>query len=64
MIAKAALIKEIDTLSPRYYSEVVDFIGYIKAKEAKYTDLSKDDAIAMTSEIIEKYRPALEELAK
>ena len=58
------MIKEIDSLPPRYYSEVMDFIGYIKSKEAKYIDLSKDDALAMTSEIIEKYRPALEELAK
>jgi len=64
MVAKAALIKEIDSLPPRYYGEVIDFIGYIKTKEAKYTDLSKEEAIAMTSEIIEKYRPALEELAK
>ena len=64
MVERAVLLKAIETLSPRYYGEVVDFIGYIKAKEAKYIALSKDDAIAMTSEIIEKYRPALEELAK
>ena len=64
MVERAVLLKEIDSLPPRYYGEVVDFIGYIKAKEAKYTVLTKDDAVAMTSEIIEKYRPALEELAK
>ena len=35
MIAKAALAKEIDTLPPRYYNEVVDFVAYIKEKEKK-----------------------------
>jgi len=35
MVAKAVLIKEIDSLSPRYYGEVADFVGYIKEKELK-----------------------------
>jgi len=35
MLERDVLIKEIDSLSPRYYNEVVDFIGYIKAKKAK-----------------------------
>ena len=64
MVERAVLLKEIDSLPPHYYGEIIDFIGYIKSKEAKYTALSKDEALAMTSEIIEKYRPALEELAK
>jgi len=34
------------------------------ANVTKYTILSKDDAIEMTTEIIEKYRPALEKLAE
>jgi len=33
MIAKAALLKEIDTLPPRYYNEVIDFVAYIREKK-------------------------------
>ncbi|MCL2231437.1 MAG: hypothetical protein FWC01_10125 [Treponema sp.] len=35
MIAKAALLKEIDTLPPRYYNEVIDFVAYIREKKIK-----------------------------
>ena len=35
-----------------------------EAEETVYTALSKESAVAMTAEVIEKYRPALEELAK
>jgi len=42
MVAKAALLKEIDTLPPRYYGEVIDFVGYIKEKKIKeYNSLEK-----------------------
>jgi len=61
------LIEEIRTLPSNRVVEVLDFVEFIKHKEAgrtKYTTLSKEDAILMTSDIIEKYRPALEELAK
>ena len=34
MVEKSALMKEIDSLPPRYYGEVVDFVGYIKQKKA------------------------------
>ncbi|MCL1993923.1 MAG: hypothetical protein FWG66_13345 [Spirochaetes bacterium] len=33
-------------------------------KETSYTVLSKESAVSMAAEVIEKYRPALEELAK
>ena len=33
-------------------------------EETEYTTLSKEDAVSMTVEIIDKYRPALEDLAK
>jgi hypothetical protein len=33
-------------------------------KDKKYSALSKEDALTMTSEVIEKYRPALEKLAE
>ncbi|MCL2066425.1 MAG: hypothetical protein FWG99_03050 [Treponema sp.] len=35
MIEKSVLIHEIDSLPPRYYGEVIDFVGYIKEKKAK-----------------------------
>ena len=35
MVARAVLLKEIDSLSPRYYGEVADFVGYIKEKKIK-----------------------------
>jgi len=35
MLGKAILMQEIDTLPPYYYSEVADFVGYIKAKKEK-----------------------------
>jgi len=42
MVAKAVLLKEIDTLPPRYYGEIVDFVGYIKEKKIKeYNSLEK-----------------------
>ena len=61
------LIEEIKTLPSNRVAEVLDFVEFIKYKEAgntKYTILSNEDAISMTSDVIEKYRPALEELAK
>jgi hypothetical protein len=33
-------------------------------KETEYSVLSKEDALSMTAEVIEKYRPALEKLAE
>ena len=42
MVAKAVLLKEIDTLPPRYYGEIVDFVGYIREKKIKeYNSLEK-----------------------
>jgi hypothetical protein len=35
MIERSALFQEIETLPPRYYGEVVDFVGYIKEKKLK-----------------------------
>ena len=35
MLERAVLIKEIDSLSPRYYNEIVDFVEYTKEKKAK-----------------------------
>ena len=35
MVARAVLLKEIDSLPPRYYGEVADFVGYIREKKKK-----------------------------
>jgi len=35
MIERSVLQKEIDSLPPRYYCEVVDFVRYIKEKKVK-----------------------------
>jgi len=61
------ILEEIKTLPVDRVAEVLDFIEFIKQKEAertKYTFLSKEEAQTIVSDVIEKYRPALEELAK
>ena len=35
MVKRSVLIQEIDSLPPRYYGEVVDFVSYIKEKKVK-----------------------------
>jgi hypothetical protein len=61
------LIEEIKTLPSNCVAQVLDFVEFIKQKEAnkaKFSYLPKEDALSMTSDVIEEYRPALEELAK
>ena len=61
------IMEEIKTLPENRVEEVLDFVGFIRQKEAektKYTTLSKEDALSMVSDVIEEYRPALEKLAK
>jgi hypothetical protein len=42
MVERSVLIQEIDTLPPRYYGEVIDFVSYIKEKKLKkYISLEK-----------------------
>ena len=35
MVERSTLLKEIESLPPCYYSEVLDFVGYIKEKKVK-----------------------------
>jgi hypothetical protein len=49
VIKKSALLKEIDSLPPRYYGEVVDFVSYIKEKKARET-ISLEKAAEMAAE--------------
>ena len=49
VVERAVLLKEIDSLPPRYYGEVVDFVGYIKEKKAKET-FSLEKAAEMAAE--------------
>ena len=43
---------------------VLIFKPAVKNEETQYTTLTKENAVSMTAEVIEKYRPALEDLAK
>jgi hypothetical protein len=48
MVERSTLIKEIDSLPPRFYSEVIDFVGYIKEKKLKkYLSLEKAAEMAV-----------------
>ena len=49
MYDRANLIQEIDTLPPRYYREVIDFIGYIREKKVKET-ISLERAAEMAAD--------------
>jgi len=49
MVERAVLLKEIDSLPPRYYGEVVDFVGYIKEKKIK-ENTSLEKAAGMAAE--------------
>ena len=49
MVERAVLLKEIDSLPPRYYNEVVDFVGYIMDKKTK-ENLSLEKAAEMAAE--------------
>jgi len=49
MIEKSNLIKEIDSLPPYYYREVIDFVGYIKERKNKIK-LSLEKAADLAAE--------------
>ena len=49
MVERSVLIQEIDSLPSYYYSEVMDFISYIKEKKVKKT-FSLEKAAEMAAE--------------
>ena len=49
MIERSVLLQEIETLPPRYYGEVANFVAYIKEKKVKET-LSLEKAAEMAAE--------------
>jgi hypothetical protein len=49
MVERSALIHEIDTLPPRYYGEIIDFVSYIKEKKIN-KDISLEKAAEMAAE--------------
>ena len=49
MVDRSVLIQEIDSLPPRYYSEVMDFVAYIKEKKAK-KNVSLEKAAEMAAD--------------
>jgi len=46
MIERAVLQKEIDSLPPKYFGEVYDFVGYLRLKAQKAAQDENDDEIA------------------
>ena len=48
MTERAELLKEIDKLPPKYFSEVFDFVGYLqqKAQNEKNDDMAAYKAMA------------------
>jgi hypothetical protein len=49
MVERSVLLKEIDSLPPRYYGDVMDFVAYIKEKKVLKT-LSLEKAAEMAAE--------------
>ena len=49
MVERSVLLQEIDSLPPRYYGEVLDFVAYIKEKKVKKA-LSLEKAAEMAAE--------------
>ena len=67
MLYADQIMAEINTLPANRVEEILDYVKFIKQRETektKYTILSKEDALSMASDVIEEYRPALEDLAK
>ena len=49
MVERSVLIQEINSLPPRYYGEVVNFVAYIKEKKVKES-LALEKAAEMAAE--------------
>jgi hypothetical protein len=49
MVERSVLIQEIESLPPRYYDEVINFVGYIKEKKVKKA-FSLEKAAEMAAE--------------
>ena len=49
MVKRSVLVQEINSLPPRYYDEVIDFVGYIKEKKTKQT-ISLEKATEMAAD--------------
>jgi len=52
MTNRAVLLKEIDNLSPKYFAEVIDFVGYLqkKTQEDYENDVAEYKAMAADTE--------------
>jgi len=47
MTQQAELLKKIDTLPPKYYDEVIDFVEYLQQKAKKNVSLEKAAEMAV-----------------
>ena len=52
MVEKSVLIEEINTLHPKYYSEIIDFVIFLKKKKTRNL-LSLEKAAEMA---VDEYR--------
>jgi hypothetical protein len=61
MTEQAILQKEIEALPPKYFVEVVDFVGYLrqKAQQAAVKTNSREQLAAKDKEIINRYAEEL-----
>ena len=52
MVERSVLLQEIDSLPPRYYGEVLDFVGYLrqKAQDGNENDIDAYKAMAADTE--------------
>jgi len=59
MTQQAELYKRIDTLPPKYFGEVIDFVGYLEHKarqETAHTPQStREQLIAREREVFDRY---------
>jgi hypothetical protein len=50
MTERAELLKEIDNLPPKYFGEVLDFVGYLRQKDINENDDETDAYKAMAAD--------------
>jgi len=63
MTQQAELYKRIDTLPPKYFGEVIDFVGYLEHKARQETaqtpQSTREQLLAREREVFNKYAEEL-----
>ena len=52
MVERSVLMQEIDSLPPRYYAEVIDFVSFLKEKKVNKSLLLEKAAEAAAEEYL------------